>query len=414
MLRVSDLDYHLPEGRIAIAPAEPRVAARLMVIDRANAAITRHAHVRDLPSLLRPGDVLIVNASRVIPARLIAQRTDTRGHVEGLYLGQSEHAGAIRWRAMLKAGGRLVPGMTIELLDQSDQPSGVVLKLIDRSQEEGETGAWIIELRPDAASQTPARGRGRGGFVESAPNESSTDTSPSHDHDSDPTIKLLETLGRTPLPPYIRAARKKEHLERPEQRDRDQYQTVYAQSQASPQGSVAAPTAGLHFTPELLATLTSMGVERHEVTLHVGTGTFKPVECECLQDHPMHAEWCTIPRDTCAAIVRARSEGRRIIAVGTTSARTLESFTRAQIESGARGEPCAHWTKILIAPGHRWQNLDALLTNFHLPRSTLLAMVAALLEHEPNTGVPALLAIYREAIAREYRFYSFGDAMLIG
>ncbi|MGH7133707.1 MAG: S-adenosylmethionine:tRNA ribosyltransferase-isomerase, partial [Phycisphaerales bacterium] len=210
----------------------------------------------------------------------------------------------------------------------------------------------------------------------------------------------------TPLPPYIRAARKRHGVEVDDAVDRAAYQTVYARGDELSAGSVAAPTAGLHFTPDLLAMLSAKGVDRAEVVLHVGTGTFKPVDTEFVEQHPMHAEWCTAPAATTAAMARARFSGGRVFAVGTTSARTLESFTQAELTPNA---DASHWTRILITPGYQWRHIDGLMTNFHLPRSTLLAMVAALL---PG-GAAQLLDVYREAIVKGYRFYSYGDAMLV-
>jgi S-adenosylmethionine:tRNA ribosyltransferase-isomerase len=258
-------------------------------------------------------------------------------------------------------------------------------------------------------------------------------------------LAILHQVGTTPLPPYIRAARKRgavakadsadagalrtaegqdeqAEMTRPaedperERQDRQNYQTVYADVKAA--GSVAAPTAGLHFTPELLARLESMGVARAAVVLHVGTGTFKPVETEFVEQHPMHTEWCVCPAATALAIERTRAAGGRVIAVGTTSARTLESFTTEQLaEAAASGRDAEHATNLLITPGHRYRHLDGMMTNFHLPRSTLLAMVAALLDGRSGGGVgdglERLLAAYQAALEEQYRFYSYGDASLI-
>jgi S-adenosylmethionine:tRNA ribosyltransferase-isomerase len=225
---------------------------------------------------------------------------------------------------------------------------------------------------------------------------------------------LLERVGLTPLPPYILAARRHQEVEVADEEDRAGYQTVYSRGAGAgdERGSVAAPTAGLHFTPELLARLEAMGVERAAVTLEVGLGTFKPVEAEFVEDHAMHAEWCVVPRETARAISRARGRGGRVIAVGTTSARVLESFASVE-EMLERGEAGVS-TRILITPGYRFRNVDGLMTNFHLPRSTLMAMVAAFVERDgAGDGVARLRGVYREALERGYRFYSYGDAMIV-
>jgi len=386
------LDYELPEDRIATAPVSPRDSARLLVLRRSDPAFVEHRQVRDLPEYLSPGDVIVVNTSRVIPARVQGVRADTMGRVEGLYLGPDE-ADHTSWRVMLK-GRRMREGARITLHDADGRASPISLVLRHRSTSEGEAGAWICS--PDGPADLLALG----------------------------AIALLERFGTTPLPPYILAARKR-HADTaaPSERDdRRTYQTVYAMpDQAATSsaahgaaGSVAAPTAGLHFTPELLDRLAARGVNRVDVTLHVGTGTFKPVECEFVEQHPMHSEWCTIPPDSARSIARAQAEGRRVLAVGTTSARTLESF--ASLVPAAEGRPLEAWTKLLITPGHRWKHLDSMLTNFHLPRSTLMAMIASLLESEsgqPGVGIQRLRQAYREALREKYRFYSFGDAMLV-
>ncbi len=393
MLRTDDLDYPLPESSIATTPAEPRDAARLLVLRRGDPGFLAHAHVRDLPQFLSRGDVLVVNTTRVIPARLLGVREDTGGRVEGLFLGKGDegedrppawagaeasNAAGETWRVMLK-GRRMKPGVVVALHAAEIVPSGVRLHLLARVAGEGEEGAWVVR-------------------VEGArPGESAVD--------------LLERLGSTPLPPYIRAARKR-HEERVDQPvDPSRYQTVYARADQA--GSVAAPTAGLHLTPELLARLAAGGVSRADVTLHVGAGTFKPVETEFVEQHAMHAEWCRVEAGAGAAITGALAAGGRVIAVGTTSARTLESFTPEQLASGTAS---AGWTRLLITPGFRWRNVDAMMTNFHLPRTTLMAMIASLLDESSGgagDGVARLKAAYAEAVQSGYRFYSYGDAMLI-
>ncbi len=398
MLSVRDLEYELPESSAATAPAEPRESARLMVVSRGNPSATLHQTIADLPQYFRPGDLLVMNHSRVIAARFVGRRTDTGGGVEGLFLDRIVLPGtspaARHWRVMLKAR-RLKQGMQVALTDDGAGIDwGITLQLVERSGEEGEEGAWVVAVTGAPEGQTD--------------------------------VALLDRVGLTPLPPYIRAARKRDGIDVPDAKDRRDYQTVYAAPVAgppqaaapgapAPPGSVAAPTAGLHLTAPLLQTLRDRGVQTAEVVLHVGTGTFKPVETEFIEQHPMHGEWCEIPASTAVAIASARREGRRIIAIGTTSARTLESFAPAEVEAAASGPirgsaaSAGKWTRILITPGHRWQHVDGMLTNFHLPRSTLMAMVGALLPE----GTDRLRSLYADAVSRCYRFYSYGDAMLL-
>ncbi|MEZ6241941.1 MAG: tRNA preQ1(34) S-adenosylmethionine ribosyltransferase-isomerase QueA [Phycisphaerales bacterium] len=378
-MRTSELDYDLPPELIATRACEPRDAARLLVCSRTDPSRLEHRAVHDLPGLLTPGDTLVFNTSRVIPARLIGRNLDTGGGVEGLYLRDASPAegGAIVWEALIKAR-RFRPGRRITLLDAGERPVGVTLTLIERTGEE--PGAWRVEV----ACETPGLS----------------------------TIEILERAGRTPLPPYIRSARRASGLEVSDADDRARYQTVYA----SASGSIAAPTAGLHFTPGLLDQLAVRGVRRADVTLHVGPGTFKPVETETLEEHPMHAEWCSMDERAIGAVFGGQTEeagwnpaapgGGRVVAVGSTAARTIESYA-AVLERGGPASASLE-TDLLIAPGYRWRRVDAILTNFHLPRSTLLAMIAALFPE----GMDRVRAIYAEAIREGYRFYSYGDAML--
>ncbi len=368
MLRTADLEYHLPEGLIATHPAEPREAARLMVLSRADGGVAAHDSVRDLPSHLRAGDLLVFNTTRVVRARFEGRRADTGGWVEGLFLADGPGSGL--WRVLLR-GKRVREGVDVVLNDRAGR-AALVLRVLRRDAEED--GGWVVETRHVSSG----------------------------DPDLRPAAVILEEIGRTPLPPYILKARRDAADPGDDDRDRREYQTVFAGDQA---GSVAAPTAGLHFTPALLDTLDRLGVRRADVVLHVGTGTFRPVESETVEGHPMHAEWCRVPRPAMEEIARARAEGRRVIAVGTTSARTLESVAACE------GYRPGDWlsTRLLISPGYRWRWVDGMLTNFHLPRSTLMAMIAALL---PG-GVGDLKAAYAQAVERRYRFYSFGDAMLI-
>jgi S-adenosylmethionine:tRNA ribosyltransferase-isomerase len=399
VLRTSDLEYDLPPGRIATHPAEPRDAARLMVVDRIRGTV-EHGIVRDLPAVLRAGDLLVTNESRVLPARFLGVREDTGGGVEGLYLREAGGAPRPRWIAMIRAR-RFRPGATVRLFDRAGAPSAVAIRLVERV----DGPEWLVE---------PSRDDGR----EAA------------------TPAILDLVGLPPIPPYILGARKLEGsaaggnpaapsgagatrstASSSTSADSASYQTVFAgaltpSADCTELGSVAAPTAGLHFTPELLSRLERHGVRRAGVVLHVGPGTFKPVEAEFVERHPMHAEWCSMPTPTRDAIERTRSAGGRVVCVGTTSARTLEAFAaESEQRASEHGGAPPSWlhTRLLITPGYRFRLTDALLTNFHLPRSTLMALVAAML---PG-GVDQLKSLYAEAMARNYRFYSYGDAMLI-
>lgn len=420
VLRTSDLEYDLPESLIATSPAEPRDSARLLVVSRSDPSRLEHRVVRDLPELLLPRDLLVLNTTRVVPARLIGHRADTGGHVEGLYLDEADaylgheavpergvDASERRWAVLLQ-GKRMKAGIDVVIeLDGAGgagpgPDSGVRLHLLSPLGSE-DRGGWIVSVR---------------GALE-----------------GEGSVAILERVGRTPLPPYILKAREREaeaasasHVG--EAYDRARYQTVYARG-AEPDGatggggeraardsgaSVAAPTAGLHLTPAVLEGLRARGVGRADVVLHVGSGTFRPVEAEFVEQHRMHTERCAMPRQTRGAILGTRGDaaGRvgRVICVGTTSARTVESFARlaASGDEGREGD-AADWlaTDILITPGYPWRWTDGLLTNFHLPRSTLLAMVASLF---PG-GVARLMEIYGVALRERYRFYSYGDAMLV-
>lgn len=333
-----DFDYELPPDRIAQHPA-PRGESRLLVLDREGPE--RHRHVRDLPELLRPGDLLVINDTRVIPARLFGRRAGG-GQIEILLTGK---AGEREWDALVKPGRRARPG-TVITLDES---------LTAEILEKEETGRHRLRF-------------------------------------SEPIEPHLERLGHMPLPPYIQREDEAE--------DRERYQTVWARTP----GAIAAPTAGLHFTRDILDRLTAAGVEIAEVTLHVGLGTFKPVTAEKIEDHRMESERWEVKESTAAAICRTRARGGRIAAVGTTVVRTLESAALAgegEIQAGSGA------TELFITPGFRFRAVDLLLTNFHLPKSTLLMLVSAF------AGRERVLAAYEEAIREEYRFYSYGDAMLV-
>ncbi|MEM1330915.1 MAG: tRNA preQ1(34) S-adenosylmethionine ribosyltransferase-isomerase QueA [Planctomycetota bacterium] len=381
MLKTESLEYDLPDDLVAVAPAEPRDAARLLVLSRSDPSRLEHRTVRDLPELLDPCDLMVFNRSRVLPARFEGVREDTGGGVEGLYL--QDDGAPDRWLAMVKSR-RFKRGAPIRLTAPDGIPSPVLLTLNGRhdtgeSQDASVEGAWRVTVTRDDGGPTDAH-------------------------------SVLEAFGLTPLPPYIRAARRRIGMKTGDEPDRAAYQTTYA-GEAKDAHSVAAPTAGLHFTPELLKQITERGVDRAEVLLHVGAGTFKPVETERVEDHPMHRERCS-EGVAGASINACRARDGRVISVGTTTARTLESFAKARAEGNTPGA----WmeTDLLITPGtHRWRAVDGLMTNFHQQRSTLMAMVAAFLDKDPGRGAERLLAAYRAAIRERYRFYSFGDAMLI-
>lgn len=337
-MKTCDFDYELPPELIAQHPIEPRDASRLLVLHRESRKI-EHAHFRDLPAYLRPGDLLVANESRVLRARLLGRKARTGGRVEVLLLRRLDER---RWEALL-GGQRIRPGLELALGEGSA------------------LYARVEEVRPDGIRVLQ--------FAEAV-----------EPH--------LEHLGMVPLPPYIH-----EPLD-----DAERYQTVYARVV----GSVAAPTAGLHFTPRLIAELQARGVGFAFVVLHIGLDTFRPVEVEDIEAHPIHAEWCRVPDEVVQAVRETRRAGRRVVAVGTTAVRALE--TAAQ---GGEISPFEGWTRLFIYPGYRFRVVDALITNFHLPRSTLLMLVCAF------AGRETVLQTYREAVALRYRFYSFGDAMLI-
>lgn len=355
-MKASDFDFELDPARIAQSPVTPRDAARLLVAGRDGAA-ARHHFVRDLPEVLAPGDLLVVNDTRVIAARLYGRRAS--GAAVEVLLAQ--RLAPNRWRALVQPAARLKPGERLEL------EGGVfVAHMLERPRdEEGELGDWIVELSARGAQPK--------------------------DLDA-----LIDAHGHLPLPRYI--AREREHDPR-EAADRERYQTVFAREP----GAIAAPTAGLHFTAELLERLEARGVEVAKLTLHVGEGTFKPVEVEDIEQHRMHEERYVLPPQTAASVERARARGGRVIAVGTTSARTLETCARADrcVDAGSGS------TRLFLKPGEALRVVDGLFTNFHLPRSTLLMLVSAF------AGRERTLELYAEALRMDYRFYSYGDAMLI-
>jgi S-adenosylmethionine:tRNA ribosyltransferase-isomerase len=344
-VRVEDFSYDLPPGQIAQSPSRPRDSARLMVVRRARGTV-EHGRFRDLPSLLAPGDLLVANDTQVIPARLRGRKLATGGAVEALLLRPLPPPGGARWLALVR--GRVALGTRLAFTD----PDGAELV------------AEVAALDSDGSRELA--------------------------FERDP-LPVLGCFGQLPLPPYI-------HQELPDPND---YQTIYARVA----GSVAAPTAGLHFTERLIARLAEAGVGLAFVTLHVGADTFRPMADGDVEGHVMHSEWAEVPPQTMRRVIEARATGHRVVAVGTTSVRALE--TAAARPGGAGARPWSGWTDLYIRPGHRFLAVDALVTNFHLPRTTLLVLVAAF------AGKDLLDRAYAEAIAGQYRFYSFGDAMLV-
>ncbi len=339
-MKTSDFYFDLPQELIAQTPLERRDGSRLLTLDKSTGE-TRHLHFYDLPSLLRPGDCLVLNDSRVLPARLIGKRAGGGACEVLLLIDRGDKV----WECLVRPGKKLRPGTKITF-GENELSAEVV----------GEVEGGNRLVRFDY----------QGIFLET-----------------------LERLGKMPLPPYIKA----------ELEDGERYQTVYSKVV----GSAAAPTAGLHFTPALLEQLGDIGVKLCYVTLHVGLGTFRPVKAENLDEHEMHSEYCVIPQETADVVNETRRQGGRVICVGTTSCRTIESW------SGEDGtlKASAGWTNIFIYPGYRFKALDGLITNFHLPESTLIMLVSAL------AGRERVLAAYEEAVRERYRFFSFGDAMFI-
>jgi len=340
-LKKTDFYFDLPEELIAQTPLERRDSSRLLLLDKDTGEIA-HRHFYELPDFLREGDCLVLNDSRVLPARLIGRRS-SGGSVELVLL---RDLGEGRWECLSRPGRKTKPGT--ELIFGEGELTAVVESV-------AEGGNRIVKFRYE------------GIFLE-----------------------VLERLGKMPLPPYIRE----------ELQDSERYQTVYSKEI----GSAAAPTAGLHFTPELLEKIAAKGVKICYVTLHVGLGTFRPVKEDEIEEHLMHSEFCIVPEETAQAVTEAKQNHRRVIAVGTTSCRTLESFTA---EDGTLAATSG-WTNIFIYPGYRFKCIDALVTNFHLPESTLIMLVSAL------AGRENILNAYKIAVEQRYRFFSFGDAMFIG
>jgi S-adenosylmethionine:tRNA ribosyltransferase-isomerase len=341
-MHLADFDYDLPAHLIAQEPCAERDQARLLVVRRGDQTLEHRTFV-DLPELLNPGDLLVLNDTRVLPARLLGRRARTGGKWEGLFLG--ERAGC--WELLCQTRGRLTEGEAICV-----EPGPLELVLAGRTPE----GRWLARPNPPG-----------------------------------PPVELLERYGQVPLPPYVRKGRAADA-------DRERYQTVYARRS----GAVAAPTAGLHFTPRLFDRLEQRGIARTFVTLHVGLGTFQPVQAENVAEHKMHREWGEITPAAAAAVAACRARGGRVVAVGTTSVRVLET-----VAATGPVRPWAGETDLFIYPPYAFRAVDALVTNFHLPRTSLLLLVSAL------GGVALIRRAYMTAIELQYRFYSYGDAMLI-
>ena len=363
-MKVSDFDYELPEELIAQDPLERRSDSRLMVLDRKNHTID-HRHFRDIADYLNPGDCLVINDTKVIPARLLGVKPDTGAAVEVLLL---RNHGDNVWEALVRPGKKLRPGALVSFGD------GLLTGTIEKVLEDGNR---LVRFTYEGIWE-----------------------------------ELLDRLGEMPLPPYITH----------KLQDKDRYQTVYA----THEGSAAAPTAGLHFTPELLASLEEKGVRIARLTLHVGLGTFRPVKVDTIEEHHMHSEYYELSEEAAEMINRTKAEGKRVISVGTTSTRTLETVANV-LAAGTAGEKgpehvswaetgeagfiplraCSGWTDIFLYPGYRFKVVDSLITNFHLPQSTLIMLVSAFYDREH------VLEAYRTAVEEKYRFFSFGDAMLL-
>ena len=348
MPEIERYEYELPRDLVAQHPIAQRTDARLMVVDRQRNSI-EHRHIRDLPELLPAGDSLVVNDTRVLAARLVGRREQTGGRWFGLFLEADEQG---VWRLLCKTRGRLAPGETVMLQDPDGRDAEKLVLLA-----KFEDGVWAA--RPES---------------------------------SDPALSVLAQVGRVPLPHYIRGGAMVDA-------DREDYQTVFAEKP----GAVAAPTAGLHFTSELLAALQKKGIGVEHLTLHVGTGTFRPITADTIEQHQMHREWGSLSGESAGRLNACRNAGGRIVAVGTTSVRVLETAATDDGQlAGWQGE-----TELFIRPPYSFRAVDALLTNFHLPRTSLLVLV------QTFGGDELIRRAYNEAVSEQYRFFSYGDAMLI-
>ena len=344
-------DYELPNSCIAQEPLPDRAAARLLVLDRASQTI-RHRHVRDLPEILAPNDLMVVNDSRVVPARLYGRRAETEGRWEGLFLSEVVGADGRRLlRLLSKTRGTLRAGERIVVVGEQGQDLAV-LELVARDS----GGTWLVDPCSEEA-----------------------------------TVQFLSRVGRVPLPGYIR-----EGIAQSD--DVERYQTVFA----TQPGSAAAPTAGLHFTPSLLHKIAKRGIKKAEVTLHVGIDTFRPISTDKIGDHEMHSEWCTVSEGTVMAVHETQQRHGRVVAVGTTAVRSLETAAHSGVAESYSGA-----TSLYIRPGYSFRVVDGMLTNFHMPRTTLMVLVSEFAGHE------FIQRAYKEAMENGYRFLSYGDAMLI-
>lgn len=351
--KTESYDYELPDDLIAAFPAEKRDNSRLMMIDKQSGKLHKELHFYDILDELDESHFLVVNNTKVLPARLMGERLPTRGKCEVLLLEPQEYRSSQKavWSAMTKPAKKLTTGTEI------DFGTGLTGKIVDEKPE----GVRLIEFSTEKDFRS-----------------------------------ALDEVGTMPLPPYI-LAKRGEKVSRDS--DRERYQTIFAQSE----GSVAAPTAALHFTDELKSKLQSKGIEIIEITLHVGAGTFKPITADSIEEHPMHEEFFEISNESAEKIEGLKKEGRRLVSVGTTSTRALEAATQSDgtLQRGKQS------TSLMIAPGYEWKIIDGLITNFHLPKSSLLCLVSALI------GRQNVLDVYRHAVENKYRFYSYGDSMLI-
>lgn len=343
-MKVEDFNYHLPQKMIAQHPSDKRELSKMMVINRSNKTIS-HKQFKHITEYIKPDDLIVINNTKVIPARVFGQK-ETGANIE-IFLIQCLNQ--TTWQCLLRPQKRVKPGIKIYLKDNS------YITVLEKDHD----SKWTIETPTNFESH-------------------------------------LNDLGNMPLPPYIKRERENEHVKE----DKDRYQTVYAKVP----GAVAAPTAGLHFTPEIIKTLKDKGTQFAEVTLHVGLGTFKPVKCEDIKDHVMHEEFYTVPQKTADLINAYKKEGRRIIPVGTTSIRTIETVAR---ENNGQMSASSGWSNIFIHPGFKFNVTNACITNFHLPKSTLIMLVSALV------GKNLVFDAYQKAIENNYRFYSYGDCMFI-
>ena len=362
-MNTSDFDYDLPQELIAQTPIEPRDGSRLLVLDRAS-GLLEHQEFTNLPNYIKSGDVLVFNQSKVIPARLHGIRQDTGGKVEFLLI---KHEGDGVWQVLAKPGRRLRPGTVVTIVDHSHESSSLDASIAVETNHIFDINPKITVLESGDDGEKRVRMESGEGW---------------------------ERLGQIPLPPYIQQ----------ELKDSTRYQTVYA----TDPGSVAAPTAGLHFTESMIDVLRELGAIPTFVTLHVGLDTFRPVHEEDPTQHHIHTEYYEVGNTVVDELNNARSEGRRVIAVGTTAARVLEQIALNMVNAGEHQlKPAVGQADIYLLPGHRFRMVDSMITNFHLPRSTLLMLVSAFAGRDP------ILRAYKQAIRSEYRFYSFGDAMLI-